>query len=385
MKPLYKKISNTLSLILAMALIVVSCFPINTLASESVQNGQSMTFNYDIDIKDVLFPYESNMPIYPDAEYSHPLGSTNMVYFYNLFNKTELFTGAFDVYAYKIRVTVSNVSNNSNGLQTLNFCYGNDEHFATLDDINCGVTVLENSTYSDYWFVNDYGQSSFNFGLLGLFGGHVATGLSVDFQCTLKIVVIPYAIEDYQDEIYNELIGIRQELEENGLLTEEIKDLLDNALYNVNNGMSVADMLWTCLGYLQNVSSYTSVQYQALQSCITELKSILGELKGQTVLLANILDYLRNGSEYQEEIENFETEVYSKIEEMNGSLSVMNGVNKPSFDEVNPNINSQLPNDSGGYIQRIFECIYCFEMPIGMLVLLFSFVLISYVLYGKKG
>lgn len=385
MKSLLKKKSKYFCLILAMAMAMTSCFPINALASESVQNGQSMTFNYDIDIYETLFPYDSNMPIYPNAEYSHPLGDVNMVYFYNLFNKTELFTCSADVYAYKLRVTVSDVSNNSRGLQTLNFCYGNDNHFATLDDINCGVTVLENSTYSDYWFVNDYNQSSFNFGLLGLFGGTVATALSIDFQCSLKIIVIPYSIDDYQDEIYSELVNIRQELEENGLLTEEIKDLLDSALYNVNNGLSVAEMLWSCVGYLQNLSSYTTVQFQAIQSCITELKSILSELKGQTVLLANILDYLRNGSEYQEEIDNFETEVNGKIEEMNGSLSVMNGVNKPSFDEVNPNINSQLPNDSSGYIQRIFDCIYCFEMPIGMLVLLFSFVLISYVLYGKKG
>lgn len=384
MKSLLKKKSKYLCLILAMAITVASCFPINVLASESVQNSQSMIFNYDIDINDSLFPYESNMPIYPDAEYSHPLGDTNMVYFYNMFNKIELLTGRADVYAYKISVTVSNVSNNSLGLQTLNFCYGNDEHFATLDDVNCGITVLENG-YSDYWFINNYGQTSFNIGFLALFGGVVATPLNIDYQCNLRVVVTPYSIDDYQDEIYNELIGIRQELEENGLLTEEIKNLLDDALHNSHSGMSVADLLFQCLGRLESLNSYTTVQYQAIQSIITQLKSIISELEGQTSLLTDILEYLRNGSEYQDKIEDFENEVNGKIEEMNGSLSIMNGVSKPSFDKVDPNINSQLPNDSGGYIQRIFDCIYCFEMPIGMLVLLFSFVLISYVLYGKKG
>lgn len=382
MKPLLKKISCTLSLILAMAIVVASCFPINVLASESVQNGQSMTFNYAIDINDILFPYESNMPIYPDAEHSHPLNNEkNLVYFYHLFNKVELFTSSSDIYAYKIRVSVSNVSNNSRGLQSLNICYGTDDEFSLIDDVNCGVSVLENSQYSDYWYVTEYSQVSFNVGLLALFGDVASTGYSIDYHCNLKVEVIPYSIDDYQDEIYNELISIRQELEENGLLTEEIKNLLDSALHNTHNGMSVADELWYCMGSLQNLTSYTSVQYQAIQSIITHLKSVISELEGQTSLLADILEYLRNGSEYQEDIDNFKNESSQKTQELNGYITDMNTVSKPT---LNTDVLSQLPSDNMGIVSRLFDCIYVFELPIAMMLYVGLFCVMGYVFFGKR-
>ena len=381
MKPLHKNIMKALSLFLAMAVVVVSCFPINFLASESVKNGQSAIFNYDIDLKQILYPYNSNMPIYPDSEYSHPLGNKNMVYFYHMFNKTELLTGRSDVYAYKMRVTVTNVVNNSRGLQSLNICYGTDNELSLIDNVNCGVSVLQDSQYSDYWYITEYSQVSFNIGLLALFGENIATGVSIDYKCHLRIEVIPYTLDDYQDEIYNELISIRQQLEDNGLLTEEIKELLDKALYNSHNGMSVADELFSCMGFLQNLSSYTSVQYKALQSCITELKSILSELKGQSVLLANILDYLRNGSEYQEDIDKFKNESSQKTQELNGYITDMNTVSKPT---LNSDVLSQLPSDNMGIVSRLFDCIYVFELPIAMMLYVGLFCVMGYVFFGKR-
>lgn len=382
MKPL-SKIKKCTSLFLAMALTVALCIPNISVYASNVQTQGSTTtvYNTNFNFSDSCYPYDSNLPIAPIEEDSHPAGQ-KMVYWYHLYGKKFLFNTSGDVYAYRITVECSDVTLEHNGLQSLNFVYGSDDNFSMLDSFNVGVSILQAGS-GTYWLVNDYANEPFYIGAFAMYGCNPATPAKIDYSAPFSVSVTPFRMNDMVDEIYGQLLEMVAGQEN---LYDELVNIYDSSA-------SIDEKLSTIRGQLENIKTalpvlHTDLQNieQALDSIQYTLNNMLEEDKKQTSWLEKLWNGLFGKDEKNESsLNGFEEDINNKSDSLNGFNSEIEGLNKPSIEDVDPNINSQLPVDNGGYIQRIFDCIYCFEMPVGILVLLFSFVLVSYVLYGKKG
>lgn len=373
-----KKVYNLICIGLSLFLVLI---PGGHIMASTVQSNSGATTMYakDFHINDTLYPYDSNLPIPPTTS-NHPSGQ-EYTYWYNLYAKDYLFQTSGDVYAYRIKVSVYDVELTQKGLQSLNFCWGDDSNFSTLDTFNLGISITQSGN-ADYWYVNDYAHRDLYVGALAMFGDQIATASHIEYSSAVDISVTPYRLDDMLNEIYAELLAMVDGQEE---LYNELVAIRENS-------SNIYDLCYTMRGQLENIRTALPVLHndlvnieKALTSISETLEKMYEEEQKQTSWLEKIWNALTNsGEKLDKEIGDFENDINDKSDALGGLTNDMNSVEKPSVDELNPDIESQLPIDDVGYIQRIFDCIYVFEIPIAMLLLTCSFVVVAYVFFGRR-
>ena len=259
------------------------------LASQSSTITGVEVFNKQLSFIDTLYPYDSNLPIPPTSEESHPSGS-RVVYWYNLYDKEFLYNSSTDVYAYKFHVICSDVSLSQKGLQTLNFVFGSDNNFSTLESFNVGLSIMQ-AGECNYWYVNDYVNTPIYFGALALFGDNPSTASNINYSAKFKIDVVSYSMDDMLDEIYEQLLDLVAGQDE---LYNELVKIYDTSA-------SIDTKLTTIRGQLESIKTAMPVLHtdlmnieKALNSIQSTLDDMLEEDKKQTSWLENIWNSLQD-------------------------------------------------------------------------------------------
>lgn len=254
------------------------------LADESVMTGEVTTYSKTFSISDALYNINSNIAQVPD-ESTHPAG-TNLVYWYNLYEYSQIFLTSKDVYAYRIVASLSGVSVTYRDLHTLNLVYGGAEDFGLVEDMNIGLSMLAGGS-ADYWYVNDYAVQPFYVGALALYAGSNATAATLDYTGNLTFTVVPYTMDDMVDEIYEELLE----------LVEGQDDIYDELVKIYESSSSIEDKVTTIRAYVMNISSALPVisgQLTTIDKSLQSIQSTLDDMYSEQQKQTSWLEKLWN-------------------------------------------------------------------------------------------